>query len=211
MKTRTEFMAIPIVAVVLGVIFLVMLTAEVGVWGWVIFGIAALIALVVVVAVVGRRHQHPSELDAPVTRARATRDGKRRVLVISDGTSTSAAFADELVGRAAGRPLEVLVVVPALGSRLSHWTGDDQARQDAEANLQQTVAGLSAAGIGARGEVGSDDPVQAADDALREFPADELIFATHPDNHANWKERGVVEIARDRYDLPVAHVAVDPD
>ena len=211
MKTRTEFMAIPIVAVVLGVIFLVMLTAEVGVWGWVLFGIAAIIALVVVVAVVGRRHQHPSELDAPVTRARPAHDGKRRVLVISDGTSTSAAFAGKVVGRAAGRPLEVLVVVPALGSRVSHWTGDDQARHDAEGNLEQTVAALSAAGVGARGEVGSDDPVQAADDALREFPADELVFATHPDDHANWKERGVVEIARDRYDLPVAHVAVDPD
>ena len=46
---------------------------------------------------------------------------------------------------------------------------------------------------------------------MREFAADELVFATHPDDHANWKERGVVEIARDRYDLPVAHVAVDPD
>jgi len=204
-------MAIPIVAVVLGVIFLVMLTAEAGVWGWILFGIAAIIALVVVVAVVGRRHQHPSELDAPVTRARSAGDGKHRVLVVSDGTSTSADFTDEVAGRAAGRPLEVLVIVPALGSRLSHWTGDDTARHDAEGNLDQTVAALSAAGVGARGEVGSDDPIQAADDALREFAADEIVFATHPDDHANWKERGVVEIARGRYDLPVAHVAVDPD
>ena len=202
-------MAIPIVAVVLGVIFLVMLTAEAGAWGWILFGIAALIALVVVVAVVGRRHQHPSELDAPVTPA--VHDGKHRILVISDGASTSSSFTDEVVGRAAGRPLEVLIVVPALGSRLSHWTGDDTARHDAEGNLERTVTALTEAGISARGEVGSDDPVQAADDALREFPADELVFATHPDDHANWKERGVVEIARDRYDLPVSQVAVDPD
>jgi hypothetical protein len=211
MKTRTEFMAIPIVAVVLGVLFLVFLTAEAGVWGWIVFGIAAVIALVVVVAVVGRRHQHPSELDAPETRARTPHDGKHRVLVISDGTSTSAAFIGEVAGRAAGRPLEVLVAAPALGSRLSHWTGDDHARHDAEGNLERTVAALAAAGISARGEVGSDDPVQAADDALREFPADEIVFATHPDDHANWKERGVVEIARGRYGLPVTHVDVDPD
>jgi len=204
-------MAIPIVAGVLGVIFLVMLTAEAGVWGWVLFGIGALIALAAVLLLVGRRHQHPSELDAPVTRARSAGDGKHRVLVVSDGTSTSADFTDEVAGRAAGRPLEVLVIVPALGSRLSHWTGDDTARHDAEGNLDQTVAALSAAGVGARGEVGSDDPIQAADDALREFAADEIVFATHPDDHANWKERGVVEIARGRYDLPVAHVAVDPD
>jgi hypothetical protein len=204
-------MAIPIVAVVLGVIFLVMLTAEAGVWGWILFGIAALIALVVVVVIVGRRHQHPSELDAPVTGARPSGDGKHRVLVISDGTSTSETFHAEVTGRAAGKPVEVLVVVPALGSRLSHWTGDDHARHDAEANLDQTVSGLSAAGVAARGEVGSDDPIQATDDALREFAADEIVFATHPDDHANWKERGVVEIARGRYDLPVAHVAVDAD
>lgn len=204
-------MAIPIVAVILGVIFLVMLTAEAGVWGWILFGIGAVIALVVVVAVVGRRHQHPSELDAPATRVRAPHDGKHRVLVISDGASTSPAFTDEVAARAGGRPLEVLVVVPALSSRLSHWTGDDHGRHDAEGNLERTVAGLVAAGISARGEVGSDDPVQAADDALREFAADEIVFATHPDDHANWKERGVVEIARGRYDLPVAHVDVDPD
>lgn len=203
-------MAVPIVVAVLGVIFLVMLSAEAGAWGWILFGIGAVIALVAVVAVVGRRHQHPSELDAPVPRARAD-DGKHRVLVVSDGTSTSRAFIDDVAARAAGRPLEVLVVVPALGSRLSHWTGDDQARHDAEGNLERTVAALSAAGIGARGEVGSDDPVQAADDALREFAADELVFATHPDDRVNWKERGVVEIARGRYDLPVSQAAVDSD
>ena len=211
MKTRTEFMAIPIVAVVLGGLFLVLLASEAGAWGWILFGVGAIAALVVVVLLVGRRHQHPSELDAPVTRAGLPHDGKHRVLVISDGTSTSQAFHDEVVARAAGRPLEVLVVVPALGSRLSHWTGDDQARHDAEGNLERTVAAVAAAGVTARGEVGSDDPIQAADDALREFPADEIVFATHPDDRANWKERGVVEIARGRYDLPVAHVDVDPD
>jgi hypothetical protein len=210
MRSR-EFMAVPIVAVVLGVIFLVLLSAEAGVWGWILFGAAALIGLVIVVWAVGRRHQHPSDLDAPVTRAREHDDGKARVLVISDGSATSQAFHDAVVSRAGGRPLEALVVVPALGSRLSHWTGDDQSRHDAEANLERTVAGLTAAGVTARGEVGSDDPIQAADDALREFAADEIVFATHPDDHANWKERGVVEIARGRYDLPVAHVAVDAD
>ncbi len=129
--------------------------------------------------------------------------------MVSDGSSTSEAFHDEVRSRAAGRPLEVLVVAPALGSRLSHWTGDDHARNEAEGNLERTVAALGEAGVVARGEVGSDDPIQAADDALREFPADEIVFATHPEQEANWKERGVVEIARSRYDLPVTHVAVD--
>jgi hypothetical protein len=210
MRSR-EFMAVPIVAVILGVIFLVMVTAEAGIWGWIIFGIAALLGLVVIAAALGRRHQHPSDLDAPATRPSRRQDGTFRVLVVSDGSAASQAIQDEVVSRAAGRSLEVLVVAPALGSRLSHWTGDDHARLEAEGNLERTVAALSAAGVAARGEVGSDDPIEAADDALREFPADELLFATHPADQANWKERGVVEIARDRYDLPVAHVDVDPD
>ncbi len=196
MRTRTEFMAIPIVAVVLGIVFLVMLTAEAGVWGWILFAAGAIVALAVVILVVGRRHQHPSDLDAPVVRAPGGRDGTFRVLVVSDGSSTSQTFHEEVVAHAAGRPIEILVVAPALGSRLSHWTGDDHARHEAEGNLERTVEALTAAGVSARGEVGSDDPIQAADDALREFPADELVFATHPDSAANWKERGVVEIAR---------------
>ena len=202
-------MAVPIVAVVLGVIFLVLVTAEAGLWGWILFGIVALVALALVVLAIGRKHQHPSELDAPVTRAPGRRDGIFRVLVVSDGSATSQAFHEEMRSRAAGRSLEVLVVAPALGSRLSHWTGDDHARNEAEENLERTVAALGEAGVVARGEVGSDDPIQAADDALREFPADEIVFATHPEQEANWKERGVVEVARSRYDLPVTHVAVD--
>lgn len=71
------------------------------------------------------------------------------------------------------------------------------------------MSALNAAGVNARGDVGSDDPIQAADDALREFPADEIVFATQPEQDANWRERGVVEIARSRYDLPVSHVVVD--
>ena len=209
MGTRTELMAIPIVAVVLGILFLVALTAELGIWGWVLFGIGALVALAVLLAVLGRRHRHPSELDAPTTRRTSVRDGRFRVLVVSDASSTSQAFHDEVVAHAAGRPLEVLVVAPALGSRLSHWTGDDRARDKAQANLEATVSKLLDAGVAARGKVGSDDPIQAADDALREFPADEIVFATHPEGAVNWKERGVVEIARSRYQLPVSHVVVD--
>lgn len=71
------------------------------------------------------------------------------------------------------------------------------------------MGALVAAGVDARGEVGSDDPIQAVDDALRGFPADEIVLATHPEQEANWKERGVVAIARSRYELPVTHVTVD--
>jgi hypothetical protein len=57
--------------------------------------------------------------------------------------------------------------------------------------------------------VGAHDPLQAADDGLREFPADAIVFATHPDGRANWLEEGVVETARRRSSVPVSHVVVD--
>lgn len=208
-SNRTELAAIPIVLALLGILFAIMLLAELGTWGWILFAVVGIVALAAIALVIGRRHPHPSDLDAPVVRAPGGRDGTFRVLVVSDGSTTSQAFHDEVVSHAEGRPLEVLVVAPALGSRLSHWTGDDQARHEAQGNLERTVEALTAAGVGARGEVGADDPIQAADDALREFPADEVVFATHPETAATWKERGVVETARTRYQLPVSHVVVD--
>ena len=64
------------------------------------------------------------------------------------------------------------------------------------------------AGISARGETGADDPLQAADDGLREFPAHEIVFVTKPGTGTDWVEKGVVETAKKRYDVPVTHVAL---
>jgi hypothetical protein len=210
---RREFAAIPIVLVILGVLFAIMLLAELGVWGWVIFGLVSVAALVLVLVLLARRPTHASELDAPTTAPRraAEDEGTFRVVVVCDDSCTAPAFVDEVVGHAAGRPLEAFVVAPQLGSRLSQWTGDDRARGVAAEHLEATLEALRAAGIAARGEVGAHDPIRAADDALREFPADEVVFATHSEADANWLEQNVLEAARSRYDVPVKHVLVDVD
>jgi hypothetical protein len=71
---------------------------------------------------------------------------------------------------------------------------------------------MEAAGLNARGQVGDHhDPNQAIEDALRTFPADELIVSTHPPERSRWLERGVVERARREVPLPVTHVVVDLD
>jgi hypothetical protein len=49
--------------------------------------------------------------------------------------------------------------------------------------------------------------VQAADDGLRAFPADEIVFALHGGDDTDWVERGVVELARARYAVPVRELA----
>ena len=105
---------------------------------------------------------------------------------------------------------EVLVVTPALNSPLKHWVSDeDDARAAAQQRLDTSLAQLAEAGVEARGEVGDGDPLQAMEDALRTFGADEIIISTHPQGRSNWLERGVVEKARERFPVPITHVVVD--
>jgi GABA permease len=104
----------------------------------------------------------------------------------------------------------VLVVCPALNSPLRHWVSDeDAARAAAQRRLDESLASMRAAGLDATGEIGDGDPIQAIEDALRTFRPDELIVSTHPAGRSHWLERGVVEKARERFDLPLAHVVVD--
>ena len=70
---------------------------------------------------------------------------------------------------------------------------------------------MRATGLDVEGEVGDGDPIQAIEDAVRTFQPDELIISTHPPGRSHWLERGVVEKARSRFDMPLIHVVVDLD
>ncbi len=50
--------------------------------------------------------------------------------------------------------------------------------------------------------VGDVDPLQAIEDALRMFPADEVIVLTAPDEEATWLEAGLGEKAQERFWFP---------
>ena len=138
-------------------------------------------------------------------------DGRHRVLVVANQTVGGRALLDEVVGRSGGREGEVLVVTPALtGSRAAHWSSDiDEALEQARQRMELSVLALRDAGLRARGVVGDSDPNVAIEDALAGFAADEIVISTHPPERSRWLERGVVERARDRIDLPITHVVVD--
>lgn len=206
---RREFAAIPIVAVLFGIGAAVLLAASAGVWAWLLVGAGLLVVGALVLRVVGKRHRHPSAYAAPAAAPATTSpDAPFRVLVIADDSCTAPSFTSEIRGHAAGRTVEALVIAPSLRSWLAHWTDDDGRRAEAKRHLDDTVRALGAAGIPASGETGSDDPIEAADDGLRTFPADEIVFVTHPDDKANWLERGVVDEARKRYAVPVTHIVI---
>jgi hypothetical protein len=208
-SNRVELVALPVVLVLLGVLFALMIAADVGPWAWAAMITALVVLGLLAIALVIRRHRHPAALDAPSATLAPSGTGSYRVLVIADESLTAEAIRDELAPHAAGRPLEAFVLAPALRSRLAHWTEDDSRRDDAEAHLARTLDGFTAAGIRARGEIGSDDPIQAADDGLRTFAGDEVVFVTgHGDS--NWLEQGIVDMARGRYDLRVTHIETSP-
>jgi hypothetical protein len=131
----------------------------------------------------------------------------RRILVVTNETAGSPAVhraVCERAGPASG--VEVLVVAPALNTRLRHWLSDeDGAREIARLRLRDSLARLRAAGVRAEGLIGDADPLQAIEDALRLFPADELVLATHGPGRSHWLAHGLVERARS-LGLPVTHV-----
>jgi hypothetical protein len=156
----------------------------------------------------GRRPPPPPP--PPRTRPRPHAAGERRILVVANETVGGHTLRSAILEKSQDVREEVLVVTPALNSPLKHWVSDeDGARAAAQERLDTSLAQLAAAGVAARGEVGDGDPIQAMEDALRTFGADEIIISTHPPGRSNWLERGVVERARERFAVPITHIVVD--
>lgn len=143
---------------------------------------------------------------------RAGRPDERRILVIANETVGGEELLSILRSKAEGVEEQVLVVCPALNSQVRHWASDeDAARAAAQARLDASLARLREHGLQVRGEVGDGDPLQAIEDALRTFGADEIVISTHPPGRSNWLEQDVVGNARERFDVPITHVVVDLD
>jgi hypothetical protein len=144
----------------------------------------------------------------PITRGR---DGRHRILVVANETVGGRALLAEIRDRCRGRDCRILVVTPALvASRASQWASDvDEAIELARQRMELSLIAIGELGLKAKGEVGDSDPNVAIEDALRVFPADEIVISTHPPDRSGWLEQGVVQRARAEIDLPITHVVVD--
>lgn len=132
----------------------------------------------------------------------------KKILVIANETAASDQLQAAVGGPAEGST-QVLVVAPALNSRLRHWCSDMGAAEEAaRSRLRTCIARLASRGIGAEGLVGDSDPLQATIDALHVFPADEVVISTHPERRSNWLARRLVERVAEHYDGPILHVVV---
>lgn len=114
-----------------------------------------------------------------------------------------------------GEPAEVRVVAPAADVTPLQWlaSDEDEARAQAAGVARETSRALAPeADVEAvEAEVGDTDPVQAIEDALREFPAEELILVTRRGEDAGWLEQDAASEAMARFDLPITHLSLDED
>jgi hypothetical protein len=205
---RSEAEAYRFVWLTIGYFGLIVAGALINRW----LGLAVFIVLsAIVLFFYTSRSERWTRVLAP-TRSRTPED-VQRILVIANetvGGETLRKTVRETIGRSDVSRAEVLVVSPALNTPLKHWVSDDdQARDDAQARLDHSLARLREVGIEARGEIGDGEPLQAIEDALRTFGADEIIISTHPEGRSNWLEKGVVSGARERFAVPITHVVVD--
>ena len=135
-------------------------------------------------------------------------ENTHRLLVIANETCPCPALLDEVAERA-GRHGEhrILIVAPALNSRLRHYLSDtDEALAAARERLESAVDHLRKAGVDAHGVVGDADPFVAFNDASHEFEADEVLVSTHPPERSHWLERRLLERIGEITAAPVHHV-----
>lgn len=136
-----------------------------------------------------------------------TADRSPHLLVLADVWCRVEGLCDEVTRRVseAGR---VLVVAPALASRLHYWMDDTERECEiAQGRLQKVLARLEQHGVRAEGRVGAQDAALAVEDALAGFAATEVIVVTEDHEHENWSERGLTaRIARPG--LPITRLTV---
>ena len=111
--------------------------------------------------------------------------GRRNVLVISSVERPETVLREALGGDVD----ELKVVIPAVKQSRLQWltNADDDAREEAE-DAAAAIDEATSDAVGA--EAGDADPLQAAEDALADFEADELVVVTRPDEEATWLEEG---------------------
>jgi hypothetical protein len=137
----------------------------------------------------------------------------RNVLAIVTDTLRGEEPIEEIRGRGGGNGLAVRVVVPAVEPNvLHHALGDvDGPKREAAERLEAALTQLRARGVEAIGGVGDPDPIRAAQDALLESPADEVLIFEHGEAQSRWYEDGLFERAQEAIEPPLRMIVLESD
>ena len=136
----------------------------------------------------------------------------RRILVVATAPVAEEALRTKVHEHTRGSDdVEVRIAAPPVElSRLDWLTNDeDEARAEAEDIARGAEQAVGPAADRRETEVSDTNPLKAIEDALREFPADEVIVVTRPEDEARWLEEGAADEARERFRLPVTHLLAE--
>jgi hypothetical protein len=130
----------------------------------------------------------------------------RSYLVIGNQTLGSPELASTIRERQTAGQATFHLVVPAtpVGHGLT-WD-EAEARTVAGQRLSEALARLRASGAACTGEIGSRDPVEAAEDALRGRSVDEIILSTLPPGISRWLGQDVPSRLKGSVRVPVTVV-----
>ena len=135
----------------------------------------------------------------------------RNILVVTTAPVDGGALRDRVLEHA-GSSGQVELKVVATASDISplDWLANDEddARAEAESRAVEVGQAVAPEADQVEAEVGDSDPVQAIEDALREFPADEVLVVMRPGDEAGWLEKDAGGEARERFNVPVTQVTV---
>jgi hypothetical protein len=147
--------------------------------------------------------------EAPPIRQPATAEGQGGVIL---------AFLNEVAG---GRKLletirerveagaeAVALVAPQNQPIAGQIVDRDEVREAAQSRVEVTQAVLAEFGIEAMGAVMDPDPALALDDAVRAFAPREILLSCLYDTRFGLTRKDLVEWAKQRFDVPVAHIPV---
>lgn len=201
---RSEAAAFRFLLITLGAFALIVVAASISTT----LGFVTWIVLSAVAVAIYLRQRGPGPAKEHVEHVGAA--DERRVLVVANETIGQEELMSAIGTRALVEKTSFLVVCPALTTAVKAWANDeDPARVAAQERLDEMLARLASAGIDARGQVGDSDPLVAIEDAVHSFHPDEIVISTHPPGKSGWHERGVVDSASARFDVPVSHVVVE--
>ena len=136
---------------------------------------------------------------------------KRVLIIANEAVADRPAGVPEVVRRTVLEADDVRLVAPTLTTRLQSWTSDiDGAACEADQRASAIVGSIHGTGqTAAQGAVGDEDPLQAIADILVEYAADTIILAVRVDSRATFRERGLGEKVRARFDIPVIEMGLD--
>lgn len=135
-----------------------------------------------------------------------------RLLVAAGGTVSDSEELPSGVRELVETADEVLVVTPVLPGRFE-WlaSATDAAREQADERLHAVLGQLEELGVEGQGAVGSDDPLEAFADAIRDFHPDHLLIALRAKERAGWQERRLLDQIQERFSLPMTVFSVSED